>query len=85
MARIVTPTGTEYFYTKPVMTVTKEIVTGDHITEEITYTDALPRKIRKEYFFILYLKVDRLCGLVVRVSGYRYKGLGFDSRRYQIF
>ena len=25
------------------------------------------------------------CGLVVRVSGYRYRGLGFDSRRYQIF
>jgi hypothetical protein len=22
--------------------------------------------------------VDRLCGLVVRVSGYRYRGLGFD-------
>jgi hypothetical protein len=28
--------------------------------------------------------VDRLCGLVVRVSGYRYRGLGFDPRRYQI-
>ena len=28
---------------------------------------------------------DRLCGLVVRVSGYRYRGLGFHSRRYQIF
>ena len=28
---------------------------------------------------------DRLCGLVVRVSGYRYRGLGFDSRPYQIF
>jgi len=28
---------------------------------------------------------DRLCVLVVRVSGYRYRGLGFDSRRYQIF
>ena len=28
---------------------------------------------------------DRLCGLVVRVSGYRYRGLGFDSRRYKIF
>ena len=27
----------------------------------------------------------RLCGLVVRVYGYRYRGLGFDSRRYQIF
>ena len=23
--------------------------------------------------------------LVIRVSGYRYRGLGFDSRRYQIF
>ena len=33
----------------------------------------------------LYLYSDRLCGLVVRVSGYRYRGLGFDSRRYQIF
>ena len=32
-----------------------------------------------------YPLLDRLCGLVVRVSGYRYRGLGFDSRRYQIF
>ena len=33
-----------------------------------------------------YLSVlDHLCGLVVRVSGYRYRGLGFYSRRYQIF
>ena len=31
------------------------------------------------------LGYDRLCGLVVRVSGYRYRGLGFDSWRYQIF
>ena len=29
--------------------------------------------------------LDRLCGLVVRVSGYRYRGPGFDPRRYQIF
>jgi hypothetical protein len=26
-----------------------------------------------------------LCGVVVRVPGYRSRGLGFDSRRYQIF
>ena len=34
---------------------------------------------------LLFHTCDRLCGLVVRVSGYRYRGLGFDSRRYQIF
>ena len=33
----------------------------------------------------LPLPYDRLCGLVVRVSGYRYRGPGFDPRRYQIF
>jgi len=35
--------------------------------------------------YVLCVVRDRLCGLVVRVSGYRYRGLGFDSRRYQIF
>ena len=34
---------------------------------------------------VLVLECDRLCGLVVRVSGYRYRGSGFDPRRYQIF
>jgi hypothetical protein len=28
---------------------------------------------------------DRPSGLVVRVSGYRFRAVGFDSRRYQIF
>jgi hypothetical protein len=28
---------------------------------------------------------DHLCGLVVRVPGYRSRGPEFDSRRYQIF
>jgi hypothetical protein len=32
-----------------------------------------------------YLATDRLCGLVVRVPGYRSRGPGFDFRRYQIF
>jgi hypothetical protein len=32
----------------------------------------------------LCYKIDRLCGLLVRVSGYRSIGPGFDSRRFQI-
>ena len=40
---------------------------------------------RDANYFNYRATVDRLCGLVVRVSGYRYRGLGFDSRRYQIF
>ena len=38
-----------------------------------------------EVFGKVYSVRDRLCGLVVRVSGYRYRGPGFDPRRYQIF
>jgi hypothetical protein len=36
-------------------------------------------------FHILMPKGDRLCGLVARVPGYRSRGTGYDSRRYQIF
>jgi hypothetical protein len=36
-------------------------------------------------FKTIYDVNDRLCGLVVRVPGYRSRGLKFDSRRYQIF
>jgi hypothetical protein len=39
---------------------------------------------RKEVDHMCFV-MDRLCGLVVRVSDYRYRGTGFDSRRYQIF
>jgi hypothetical protein len=31
------------------------------------------------------MNLDRLCGLVVRVPGYRSRGPGFDTRHYQIF
>jgi hypothetical protein len=33
----------------------------------------------------LYSHGDRLCGLVVRVPGYRSRGPGFESRRYRFF
>jgi hypothetical protein len=42
------------------------------------------QEIRKVTYNYLYLKSDRLSGLVIRVTGYRYRGPGFDSRRYQL-
>jgi hypothetical protein len=36
-------------------------------------------------FTLQYYKHDRLCGLVVRVLGYRSRGPGFNSWRYHIF
>jgi hypothetical protein len=39
----------------------------------------------KRNILIILLSLDRLCGLVVRVSGYRSRGPGFNSRLYQIF
>jgi hypothetical protein len=37
------------------------------------------------YIIFMYGSTDRLCGLVVGVPEYRFRGPGFDSRRYQIF
>ena len=55
-------------------------------------SEAWVLKKREEQLLIIIIIIiiiifinDRLCGLVVIVSGYRYRGLGFDSRRYQIF
>ena len=44
-----------------------------------------PENGNVDIFILTYHSNDRLCGLVVRVSCYRYRGIGFDSRRYQIF
>jgi hypothetical protein len=35
-------------------------------------------------YYVHSILIDGLCGVVVRVSGYRSRGPGFDSRRYQI-
>ena len=50
------------------------------IAQDYEDLEYMTRKLIDEYELR-----DRLCDLVVRVSGYRYRGLGFDSRRYQIF
>ena len=62
----------------------------DHIWRNSSYNEKCFRQksLRKsdtQFTFNNLLPKDRLCGLVVRVSGYRYRGLGFDSRSYQIF
>ena len=54
-----------------------------HFTWILEYVCDITRDTYKVYIYIYIY--DRLCGLVVRVSGYRYRGPGFDPRRYQIF
>ena len=54
------------------------------------FTLPLDALISQIYFGIkLYMfqteELYETCGLVVRVSGYRYRGPGLDPRRYQIF
>jgi hypothetical protein len=36
-------------------------------------------EVRTEFIHVMYKEVDRLCGLVVRVLGYRYGGPGSIS------
>jgi len=60
------------------------IIPTQKLRKAILFTEHIHR-VRTEQFKAVVAIGDRLCGLVVRVSGYRYRGLGFDSRRYQIF
>jgi hypothetical protein len=54
-------------------TLKMEAAVSPHIRER--QSDCMASQFRREQ--ILY---DRLCGLVVRVPGYRSRGPGFDSR-----
>jgi hypothetical protein len=54
---------------------------GFQKTQYITTQNLLSNNV----FSSTYFSHDRLCGLMVRVPGYRSRGPGFDSRRYHIF
>jgi hypothetical protein len=47
-------------------------------------SDVSVPKLLERFFLFGMGDFDRLCGLVVRVLGYRSRGPWFDSRRYQI-
>jgi len=49
------------------------------------HTCAIAEFVKNAFLSARSHMLDRLCGLVVRVSSYRYRGPGFDPRRYQIF
>jgi hypothetical protein len=43
------------------------------------YSDSC--EVRTEFIYVTYKKVDRLCGLVVRVLGYRSRGPGYYKKK----
>jgi hypothetical protein len=43
------------------------------------------RILYEHIIYCIYYMCDRLCGLVVRVLGYRFGGPGFDSQAIQVF
>jgi hypothetical protein len=51
----------------------------------VLYCNVMARGQSPIAFRTLMTEINHFCGLVVRVPGYRSRGLGFDSRRYQIF
>jgi hypothetical protein len=58
---------------------------GKEVTEH-TFSGAIVRKRSDGRILVSgWLGKDRLCGLVVRVHAYRFRGPEFDSRRYQMF
>jgi hypothetical protein len=48
----------------------------------LTEVDREQTSVWSNFLLKYIIVIDRLCGLVVRVPGYRSRGLGFDSLRY---
>jgi hypothetical protein len=65
----------------------KAVLTEEKLDKTVTRLEHSPHKSLTwlKCYVYHHIKLDRLCGLVVRVSGYRSRGPGFDSRPYQIF
>jgi hypothetical protein len=49
---------------------------SDHIAEAFPYSEAIST-IKNNFIFLAFN--DRLCGLVIRVPGYRSRGPGFPA------
>jgi hypothetical protein len=52
---------------------------------EVSLFTKMENRVSENNEWLMKWITDCLCGLVVRVPGYRWIGPGFDSRRYQIF
>jgi hypothetical protein len=82
-------------YAKPVQTIFPSpepisLTISFHLIPVTAPQGTLQRKLWRRFFTLRKLPsdggpLDRLCGLVVRVPGYRSRYPDFDSRRYQIF
>jgi hypothetical protein len=64
----------------------------DHYPQHVSTVSVVLRKSSIHFGIFIHSKVctteivvDRLCGIVLRVPGYRSRGPGFDSQRYQNF
>jgi hypothetical protein len=79
------PSGTIRHHIPQVLTFTIPGVRTRNLARTDQVPESVPTIIRFTIYQSEFLYYDRLCGLVVRVYGYRSKGSGFDSRPYQIF
>jgi hypothetical protein len=49
------------------------------------YDEGIRTRLHRIAYLEMIAYFDHICGLVVRNSGYRFRGPGFDSRPYWIF